>query len=143
MAKYLQGVGASAILFTVAGTDLSDHLKSITIGEDYEDVDTTAMNSVTKTHTPGLRDDQWECEFFQDFAASSVNATIGPLLGSSTGATLVFQTSGTTVSVTNPKYTMVGAPFTWQPVSGTVGEASMVTVTFLPVSGSYTVEATS
>jgi hypothetical protein len=143
MAIYLQGVGASAVLFTVGGTDLTDHVRSLTINQDFDDIDITPMNAVSKQHAVGLRDDSWEVEFFQDFAAGSVDAVLSPLLGSSTGATLVYQTSGTTVGTSNPKYSMVGNLFSYQPVNGEVGAASMITVTFMPAQGSSTTRATS
>ena len=142
MATYLLGVGTTAVLFTVGGTDITSYVKSITISEDFADIDTTGMNSVTKTHSPGLRDDKWEVELFQSFSASTTDPVLYPLLGSTTGATLLFQTSGSTVDTAHPKYTMVGSLFSYQPVSGTVGDSSMTKVTFLPIAGSSTTRAT-
>jgi len=136
VAIYLQGVGTTAILVSYAGQDLTNHVKSLTINMDYADVDVTAMNAVSVAHAPGLRDDSVEVEFFQDFAASSVHATINTYVGSSTGATLLIQSSGATVTATNPSFSMVAAPFTYQPMQGTVGDASMTTVSFMPVAGS-------
>ena len=143
MAIYLVGVGASAVKFTVGGTDLTDHLKSITINQDFDDQDVTAMNAITHAHAVGLRDDSWDIEMFQDYASSSVDSVFNGILGSSTGATFVFQTSGTTVSTTNPKYTMVGALFSYNPIDGSVGDPSMIKINVKPVAGSSTVRATS
>lgn len=143
MAIYLQGLGASAVLFKVGTVDLTDHVRSITISEDFDTVDITAMNAVSKASAVGLRDDEWTVEFYQDFASGKVDATLSPLLGDSTGATLLFQTSGTTVSATNPKYTMVGCLYSYQPVDGAVGDASMINVTFKPAAGSSTTRGTS
>lgn len=143
MAIYLQGVGANACKFTVGGVDLTDHLHQITINQDFDDVDVTAMNAVSKAHAVGLRDDSWEIELYQDFGSSSVDATLFPLLGSSTGATFLYQTSGSTVSATNPKYTMVGCLFSYQPVDGTVGAASMNKIKVMPAAGSSTTRGTS
>ena len=143
MGIYLQGVGTNALLVTYAGTTLTDHVRSITINMSSEDVDVTAMNATSRAHAAGLRDDSIEIEFYQDFASSSVDATLSTYVGSSTGATLVVQSSGSTVTATNPKWTMTGSPFDYQPINAAVGEASTTTVRFLPVAGSSITRGTS
>lgn len=143
MAKFILGVGTTAAKLTVGGTDLTDHLRSITINQEIGEVDVTAFNSVSVNNSPGLIDDSWELEFFQDFASSSVDATLYPLIGSATGATFIFQTNGGTVTSVFPKYTLVGTLYNYNPVSGAVGEASMNSVTVKPVSGQYTTRGTS
>lgn len=143
MAIYLQGVGANSFSITYAGTSLTDHARSCTVNMESEDVDITAMGATSRAHSPGLRDDWVEIEFFQDFASSSVDTTLNTYLGSTTGATLVIQTSGSTVSATNPKYTVVCAPFNYQPINASVGEASTTTVRFLPTASASITRATS
>ena len=143
MAIYLVGVGATSSLFSVGGVDLTDHVRSIDISQTYDQVDDTAFNATNRAFLVGLSDSQMTVEFYQDFASSKVDATLYPLLGSSTGATIVFQTNGATVSATNPKYTMVGAIFDYHPVNGAVGEVSTTSVPFKPISGATLVRATS
>lgn len=143
MAIYIMGVGTTAAKLTVGGVDLTDHVRSITINQDYAAVDITALNAVAVSNSPGLIDDTWEIEWYQDFAASKVDATLYPLLGSTSGATFIFQTNGGTVSTTAPKYTLVGTLYTYEPVAGTVGDASMTTTTIRPIAGGYTARATS
>ncbi len=143
MAIYLVGVGTSSSLFSVGGTDLTDHVRSINITQQYDQVDDTAFGATNRAFLVGLSDASMEVEFYQDFASSKVDATLSPLLGSSTGATILFQTSGTTVSTTNPKYTMVGAIFEYHAVNGAIGEVSTTTVPFKPVSGQTLTRATS
>lgn len=121
---------------TVGGTDLSDHVRSMTVTMTAEDVDITAMGSVSRQHLPGLRDDRIEVVFFQDFAASKVDATLNTLVGSSTGATIIaYNDSTVAVSSTNPKYTMLGVLLDYTPLSGEVGTANQTTVTFVPAQG--------
>lgn len=143
MAIYLQGIGSTACKFTVGGVDLTNHLKSITINGDYDAVEVTAMNATSKAFLVGLRDDSWDLEMFQDFAASSVDATFYPLLGSSTGATFVYQTNGGTVTATNPSYTLLGTIYSYQPVDGSVGDASMIKINVKPAAGGATARGTS
>lgn len=143
MPIFLQGVGANSFKLTYSGVDLTDHVKSVTINQEYDQVETTAMGAVNKAFAVGLSDASVEVEFYQDFDASKVDATLSPLLGSSTGATLVIQTSGATVTATNPKYTMVAAIYNYNPIAGSVGEASMTSPTFRPVSGTTLTRGTS
>lgn len=143
MAIYLQGVGANSFAVTYAGTTLTDHVRSCTINMASDDVDITAMGATSHAHVPGLRDDWIEIEFYQDFAASSVDAALNGYVGSAAGATMVIQTSGSTVSTTNPKYTLVCSPYQYQPVNAAVGEASTTTVRFLPAASASIARATS
>lgn len=143
MAIYLQGVGSTACKFTVGGVDLTNHLKSITINQEYDSVDVTAANATSKAFLVGLADDSWDIELYQDFATSSVDATFYPILGSSTGTTFIYQTNGGTVTATNPKYTLLGTVYSYQPVSGAVGDASMLSVNVKPAASSSTVRGTS
>jgi hypothetical protein len=120
----------------VGGTDLSNHVKALEVQQNVADVDTTAMGATTQTHASGLRDDRIIVTFFQDFAASSVDATLAAV-NTVTGATIVAYANGTAASSTAPSYTMVGAPFDYSPINlGGPGEASTTQVTFLPLSGS-------
>lgn len=143
MGIYILGVGSTSSLITYAGTTLTDHVESVEINYSYDQVEVTSMNATSKAYAPGLRDDEITINFYQDFASASVDATINSYVGSSTGATLVIQTSGSTVSTTNPKYTFVCAPFEYQPLSGKVGEASMTSVKFKGLAGSAITRATS
>lgn len=141
--RYLMGVGTTACKLTVGGTDLTTFARSITINQEYAEVDVTALNSVSVSNVPGLIDDSWEIEWFQSWDASAVDATLSPLLGSQTGATFVFQTNGGTVTATEPKYSLLGTLYTYQPVAGEVGSVSMTTTTVKPIAGQYTQKGTS
>src|SRR5262245_2940649 len=95
----------------VGGTDLSDHVRQIEVQMNADDVDITAMGAVAKSYSPGLRDDKITVEFFQDYASSKVDATLSPLVGSATGATIIAYAHGVTAANTAPSYTMVGCLF--------------------------------
>lgn len=125
----------------IGGTNFSNHVKSVTLNQNSDDVDLTAMGDVSHTHAPGLRDDSMDIEFYQDYSAS-LHAAISPLIGSAAGATIVVKPTSATVSVTNPTFTMVGIPFSYSPLDGSVGDASMTKITFKPAAGSSIVAAT-
>ncbi len=129
--------GTSAPGLKIGGTDLSDHVRAIEVQMNNADIDITAMGAVSTAHAPGLRDDRIIVTFFQDFAASKVDAVLNPLLGSTSGATIIAYSNGTTASSTAPSYTMVGGPFTYSPIAlGAPGDASQTQVTFLPLASS-------
>jgi hypothetical protein len=114
---------------TVNGVDLSNHVDSVEVQTNVDDVDITAMGASAHQHAPGLRNDKITINFLQDFAASSVDATLFPLLGN-TGFTVKVVPVNTTVSTTNPSYTATCVLFTYSPLSGKVGERSDTSVEF-------------
>ena len=114
---------------TVNGVDLSNHVDSVEVQTNVDDVDITAMGASAHQHAPGLRNDKITVNFLQDFAASSVGATLFPLLGN-TGFTVKVVPVNTTVSTTNPSYTATCVLFTYSPLSGKVGERSDTSVEF-------------
>lgn len=128
---------------TFNSVDLSDHVESVEIDMSYDDVEITAMGATAHSFSPGLRNDEIKVTFLQDFAASEVDQTLNSYLGNATGATLVVKPVATTVSSVNPSYTMTATIYSYQPISGSVGEASKTEVTFKPVAGGFIVRATS
>lgn len=141
MSKYV-AVGTSSPGLTVGGTDLSDHVRSIAVRMNSADIDLTAMGATSQEHAPGLRDDRIEVTFFQDFAASKVDATLSAIQGNATGTTVIAYTAGTTATSTNPKYTMVGVLLDYSPLDVEIGTASQTPVVFVPAPGSSLTRAT-
>lgn len=136
-------VMSNNVSLTVNGVDLSDHVREIKIDMSAEDLDATAMGANSKTHVVGLRDDRMEVTFLQDYATSKVDATLSPLVSSSTGFVVVAKPVAGTTTTTNPSYTVTALLFDYSPIDATVGEISMPEVTFLPAPGSQIVRATS
>jgi hypothetical protein len=124
------------VSLVVNSVDLSDHVREITITMSADDLDATAMGATSKAHAVGLRDDKMEVTFLQDYAAAKVDATLNPLVSSSTPFTIVAKPTSSAVSGTNPSYTMSSLLFDYTPIDATVGEISMPKVTFLPAPGS-------
>jgi hypothetical protein len=120
---------------TVGGVDLSDHINNITLETKYDIIETTTFGSTAKTRVAGLADNQITLDFMQDFAASSVEATIYPLLGTSTS--IVIKPVAGTTTTTNPQYTVSALVADWTPLKGGVGQLATASVTW-PVSGVIT-----
>lgn len=127
---------------TFGGTVLSDHVNSVEINEAYDDVEITAMGAVAHAFVPGLRQDSITIEYYQDFGSNKVDQVHNPLLGSQTGSSLIVVPTSGTISATNPSYSMVATIYTYQPLSGSVGEASMTSVEYRPAAGGFISRAT-
>lgn len=136
MSKYV-AVGTASPGVKVGGTDLSDHVRSVQVSMTAEDIDLTAMGAVSREHAPGLRNDQITINFFQDFAASKVDAVLSALVGVAAGSTVIAYANGTTASSTAPSYTMVGVLLDYNPIDVEIGAASQTSVTFVPAPGSF------
>ena len=122
----------------VNNVDLSDHVSSVTVNLEADDVDVTASGQYARDRVKGLRDESFEVEFLQDFAASSVDATLWPLYNTAGTVFLVEAANdGSTISATNPKYSGSCILTTYQPIAGAIGDANKTTVAF-PTKGSIT-----
>lgn len=130
-------IGLTAPGLKIGGTDISDHVHAIEVQQNVAEVDVTAMGATNVQTAPGLIDGQFIVTFYEDFAASKTDALVYPLVGSTTGATVIAYSHSTTASSTAPSYTMVAAAYTYSPISaGAPGEASQTQVTFKPIQGS-------
>ena len=131
MAKFV----ATDYNITINGADFSTSLAAVTLDVTIEEQDTTAFGSTARTRIGGLQDASVSLDFHQDFGASSVDATLWPLLGSN--ATVVIKPTSGTVSATNPTYTFEALVTQYQPFASTVGDLATLSVSW-PVSGDVT-----
>ncbi len=74
-------------------------------------------------------------EFHQDYAAANVEATVYPLLGTTTA--VVVKPNGATTAADNPAYSFTALVSEWTPLNGAVGELATASVTW-PISGEVT-----
>lgn len=131
---------ASVVFATV---DLSNHVRSVTVDVSAEEVDVTAMGATARAVIPGLRADTITVEFYVDTAAASVDQTLWPYVGSTSGATLVVKNDTGSVSTVNPSWTVTAAPLAYTPINAQIGDAHTTTVVFKPVAGGSIARATS
>lgn len=113
--------------FSIAGTDLSDYVKSVTLPYGAEMLDETAMGDDTRKNKGGLKTWSLDVEFKQDFAVGAVDATLFPLVG--TTAAVIVRPTSAAVSATNPNYTGTGIIESYQPLGGAVGDLAPASVT--------------
>ena len=117
-------VGTSA-----APTDLSDHVRSVTVNYSAELQDKTAMGDDARSRIAGVKDFNIAIEFNQDYAASKVDAILFPMVGS-TAKYITVKATTATVSATNPRFYGMVLLEGYSPVAGAVGDLATVSVTF-------------
>ena len=122
-----------------ASSDISDHVASITLSTSFDIVETTAFGDTAKKRVAGLADNSLTLELHQDYAASSIESIIYPLLG--TAVAFEVRPVNTTVAATNPKYTGSVLVTEWTPLNGSVGELATASITW-PISGAITKSTT-
>lgn len=127
----------------VNGVDLSNHVDTVEIDTKYDVVDVSAMGSTFKQKLLGLGDATIKVNFFQDYAAGEVDATLQALAGSNTSFPVVVKPTSAAPSTTNPSYTMQSLLPEYTPINGKVGAASMTQITFENAAQTGIVRATS
>jgi hypothetical protein len=113
-------------------TALASYLTQVELKTSANDITTTSFGSSWVTRVAGLKEGTVTLQFNQDYAASTVDATLWPLLGST--ATVVIKPTSTAVSASNPAYTAVALVTDLTPVSGQIGDLATFSVTW-PTSG--------
>lgn len=126
---------ATDFTITLAGTAWSSKIKSISLPISVAELSTTAFGSTWETKIGGLKSFSSSITFNQDFAASDLDATIWPLLGTVIAFT-VKPTSAAT-GTGNPIFSGSLLVASWDPVNATVGNLAEVSVTW-PGTGAVT-----
>jgi len=142
----MQNNAGFQIQVSSAYVDLTNHVQSITINRNFDELEVTAMGSTGRQYVAGLETSTIAIDFLNDTATSSVLQTLNTLVGT-TAAFKICQTtvpgspSTATISATNPLYTGLVLVNKLTPVAGKVGDISMQSLTFT-VSGAITVAPT-
>jgi hypothetical protein len=114
---------------TINAVDLSSLVESVQITHAAERVEITSMGMTSRRYTTGLAADAMVINFYVDFAASKTEATIYPLVGTTT--TVIVKPTSAATSTTNPTYTYSNAFVeSHTPIgSGKIGEIPMTQIT--------------
>lgn len=87
---------------TIGGVDLSSLIKAVTVNKTFDPKETTGFGATVKTREAGLGDVEISIDWFGDYAASSVYATMEPLIGTVT--TYAVKKSSGATAATNPQW---------------------------------------
>lgn len=123
MAKHILGPLTKV---TINGNDLSQYVQNVVVEDTADEVDVTGMGEQFREYIRGIRDMTVTLTLLNDLAAGGPDAVISPLYYNDTAGTVKVtpETGGTVV------YTAISKPFGWSPVSGGVGDANTIDVTF-------------
>lgn len=123
MAKHILGPLTKV---TVNGTDISQWVTNVTVEDTADEVDVTGMGEQFREYIRGIRDMTVTLTVVNDGVAGGPDAVISPLYYNDVAGTVKVtpDTSGTIV------YTAISKPYGWSPVSGAVGDANTIDVTF-------------
>ena len=124
MAVYL----SNGVVLTVNAVDLSTLVSAVTINRAFDELEGTAMGDSGHKFVKGLEASSITIDFFNDEASAKTLQTLQTVWGTSTTVT-VKQTSST-VSATNPLYTMSCLVNNTTPINGAVGDLSTQSVTW-------------
>jgi len=113
---------------SINGTNFSTSLAAATLDVSASEQEVTAFGDTFVQRISGLKDASISLDFHQDFGASSVDATLWPLLGSQATVTILPQ--GSTVSTTNPSYTGVFLVTEYSPLASSVGDLATLSVSW-------------
>ena len=118
----------NGVSVTVNSVDLSDHVTSITINRNFDELEVTAMGDTGHKFVKGLEASSITIDFLNDTATGETLATLQAAWGNSVPV-VVKQTSAA-VSATNPSYTMTCLVNGTTDVNGAVGDLGMQSVTW-------------
>jgi hypothetical protein len=120
---------------TINGSNFSTSLASVELPIEVDEQETTAFGSSWRSRIAGLKSGSITLEFHQDFGASSIDATLFPLLG--TNATVTVSPTSGSVTATNPSYSGEFLVTQYTPYASTVGDLATLSVTW-PLTGALT-----
>jgi hypothetical protein len=112
----------------VNSVDLSDHVRKVTLHIKSDELDSTAMGATYHARAGGLNDWSIAIDFNQDFAAAKVDATIFPLLGTTT--TVTAKATSAANAATNPQYSGSVLVADYSPLDGSVGDLATSSVSW-------------
>jgi hypothetical protein len=113
----------------INSVDLSDHITSVTLTQNFDELEVTALGDSAHKFVKGLEASTLTLNFLNDFAAASVQATLQSAYGTTVTAVLL-PVKGTAVSATNPLYTVSLLINNLTPLNGAVGDISNSSMTF-------------
>ena len=113
----------------IGAVDITDHVTSATLTQSADELEITALGDSSRKYVAGLQTGTLDLEFLNDFAAANVCATLQSAIYTTVTAKLV-PGPGTTISATNPLYTVSILINNLTPIAGAAGEMSSSSLSF-------------
>ena len=118
-------------------TALNSYITQVELKTSANDITTTAFGSTWVTRVAGLKEGTLTLQFNQDYAASTVDATLWGTIGLGSQATVVLKPTSSATGSANPAYAAVCLVTDLTPVSGQIGDLATFSLTW-PTSGTVT-----
>ena len=112
----------------INSVDLSDHVKSLTFRVSKDIPDATSMTATWAAALMSTLHADATIEFFQDYAAANVDATVYTAFLVTAGVVVKFAAAGTTGAATNPIYHGTAHINDYTPIGGSYGDVCMAPV---------------
>lgn len=119
----------STVGVKIATVDISDHVSSVTLTQNFDELEISALGDTAHRYTKGLENSTLQIDFFNDFAASQVTTLLQTNYGTTVTAVLI-PVKGTAVSATNPLYTVSILINNLTPINGDVASINNSSITF-------------
>ena len=124
----------------INSVDLSDHVTSITLNRNFDELEVTAMGDTSHRFVKGLEASSVTISFLNDTATANVLQTLQAAWGTTVSCVLL-QDKGTAVSATNPLYTFNILVNKTTDINGATGDLSTQDITFT-INGATSVATT-
>ena len=118
----------NGVSVTVNSVDLSDHVQSISISRNFDELEVTAMGDTGHKFVKGLEASSITIDFLNDTATGEVLQTLQAAWG--TSVPVVIKQTSAAVSATNPSYTMSCLINNTTDVNGSVADLGTQSVTW-------------
>lgn len=115
---------------SLGGTDLSDHVASVTLNYEGDLKDKSAMSDTTVERIAGVKDWSLDVEFNQDFSTSSVDDTIWTALDGGSTLAVILRPTSDAVGGSNPEFTGNVLVESYPIVDGAHGDLASTSITF-------------
>jgi hypothetical protein len=114
----------------VDDVELSDHVSSVEVSLEKDEIDTTNFGGEGRERAHGLKNDSFTLNFQQNYSAASVDATLYPIWDEEEEVTVKVRPRSADVGADNPEYSGTCILLSYSPMSGDVGQLSTTSVTF-------------
>ena len=114
----------------VDDVELSDHVSSVEVSREKEEIDITNFGGGGRERAAGLKNDSFTLNFQQNFDAASVDATLYPIFDEEDEVTVTVRPRSAAAAADNPEYSGTCILLSYSPMNGDVGQLSTTSVTF-------------
>jgi len=114
----------------VNNVELSDHVSSVEVSLEKDEIDTTNFSGDGRERAHGLKNDSFTLNFQQNYSAASVDATLYPIWDEESEVTVKVRPRSSATGSDNPEYSGTCILLSYSPMAGDVGQLSTTSVTF-------------